>query len=62
IMNKVEFNRDVFDEVFKDDLDDVLDSVLQKKFYALINESADKVTINENELANYSIVSAPVMS
>lgn len=62
IMNKVEFTREVFDEAFEDDLDDLHDLVMHNKFYDMIDEFSDQVTVNDTELAKYSIVSAPLIS
>lgn len=63
LMNRVELTKDLYEEQYAKTMTETIKkNLLQDKFYALLDETADKVTINQEELDKYDIATAPVMS
>lgn len=63
LMNKLELTQEVYDEEFSEKYSESIRSgLMTDKFYAILDESAQSVSVNSEELSRFDIITAPVMS
>ena len=63
LMNRLELTQEVYDEEFSEKYSESIRSgLMTDKFYAILDESAQSVSVNSEELSRFDIITAPVMS